>query len=186
MKTKELTLVSLFAALMVVGAYVSIPTPWVPLTFQPFFCCFAGVLLGSRLGALSQIVYILIGLCGVPVFQGGKAGPSVIVSTTFGYLIGFVISAYVIGQITETRKASIKNLSLGVLIGLAIIYIFGVAYLYVIVNFYIAKPMSIIKAIQAGFIPFIIKDLVLSGIVVTASYKIIPALNKAGLRIIKN
>ncbi|MFD3158398.1 biotin transporter BioY [Haloimpatiens sp. FM7330] len=183
MRTKDITLVGLFAALMVIGAYISIPTPWVPLTFQPFFACLAGVLLGSRLGALSQIVYVLIGLIGAPVFQGGSGGPGSILSPTFGYLIGFIIGAYVIGKITENRNINIKNLTVGIYCGLSIFYIFGVLYLYLILNFYLNKPINVAKALQLGFTPFIIKDLVFSGVAVIVAHKTLPALKKSGLSV---
>lgn len=69
METRELILVSLFAALTAIGAFIRIPIPYVPFTLQFLFCAFAGILLGSKLRAISQIVYVLVGLIGVPALQ---------------------------------------------------------------------------------------------------------------------
>ena len=100
MKTKNLILVSLFAALTAVGAFIRIPIPFVPFTLQYLFCAFAGILLGPKLGALSQIIYVGMGLIGIPVFTEG-GGIAYVFKPTFGYLIGFIVAAYVIGKIAE-------------------------------------------------------------------------------------
>ena len=71
----NLILIALFAALSVVGAFVKIPTPLVPFTLQTLFCVYAGFLLGARRGFASQLLYLLIGLIGIPVFALG-GGPS--------------------------------------------------------------------------------------------------------------
>ncbi|WP_171011340.1 biotin transporter BioY [Haloimpatiens lingqiaonensis] len=178
MKTRDITLTALFAALMVVGAYLSIPTPLVPLTFQAFFACLAGALLGAKLGALSQIIYILLGLIGIPVFQGGKAGPTTIVHPTFGYILGFAVGAYLIGKLIENRRATFKNLSIGIISGLIIMYAFGTIYFYFIMNFYMKNPMGIMKVIKVCVAPFIIKDILLSGVAAAIAKKVLPAIKK--------
>ena len=99
--TKEIILVALFAALTAAGAFIKIPIPYVPFTLQFLFCALAGILLGAKLGGLSQISYVAMGLIGIPVFTEG-GGPAYIFQPTFGYLIGFIMGSYVIGKITET------------------------------------------------------------------------------------
>lgn len=89
-KIKDLTLMALFAALTAVGAFITIPVPPVPFSLQIFFAILAGALLGSRRGAISVAVYVLLGLCGLPVFTKG-AGLSYIFQPTFGYLAGFIL-----------------------------------------------------------------------------------------------
>ncbi|MCK4308969.1 MAG: biotin transporter BioY, partial [Candidatus Atribacteria bacterium] len=69
-----MTLISLFAALTAVGAFISIPLHPVPITLQTLFTLLAGMILGSTLGATSQIIYVLLGIIGLPVFAGFKAG----------------------------------------------------------------------------------------------------------------
>jgi len=179
--TKELVLVTMFAALTAIGAFIRIPIPYVPFTLQFLFCAFSGILLGSRLGALSQIIYLFIGLMGIPVFtQGG--GPGYIFKPTFGYLLGFIIGAYVIGRLTER----IKKLTLGrafssIVAGMLFIYLIGVPYLYMIYNLYIGSPKSFKWAMVYGFLPFIGGDILLSFLIAIVSVKIIPILRKAKL-----
>lgn len=150
MKTKNLILVSIFAALTAIGAFIRIPIPYVPFTLQYLFCTLAGMVLGSRLGALSQIVYVFIGLIGIPVFTEG-GGPSYIFKPTFGYLIGFIVAAYVIGKITENIKTLTMQKAFFIsIIGLIIVYTLGVVYLYEIYNLYLGQVKSIAWAIKYG------------------------------------
>ena len=97
LNTKSLILCSLFAALISVGAFIKIPVPMVPFTLQVLFSTLAGLLLGPRLGVVSVGIYILLGLVGLPIFTNG-GGPSYIFQPTFGYLIGFIFGAYIIGK----------------------------------------------------------------------------------------
>lgn len=104
LKTKELTTCALFAALIAIGAFikVDIPLPMYTMhfTFQWFFVLMAGFLLGAKLATISVIVYLSIGLVGVPVFAAG-GGPAYIFRPGFGFLLGFVLAAFIIGTITE-------------------------------------------------------------------------------------
>ena len=88
MKTKDLVLCAMFVALIAVGAFIKIPVPVVPFTLQFLFTMLAGLLLGPVNGALAVVVYIVLGLIGLPIFtQGG--GPGYIFQPSFGYIIGF-------------------------------------------------------------------------------------------------
>jgi biotin transport system substrate-specific component len=182
LKTRDMILVALFAALMAVGAMVKIFFPVIPLTFQPFFCAFAGILLGARLGLMSQIVYIAIGLAGIPVFTEG-GGLMYVLKPSFGYLLGFAAGAYVIGIIAERLKVmNLKNALISVMSGLAVIYLIGVPYIYLIVKFYMNKAsMNIMGALSAGFFPFILKDLIMFVIVAVVAAQIVPILRRARL-----
>ena len=80
---RNLSLMALFAALTAVGAFITIPVPPVPFSLQIFFAILAGALLGSRQGAMSIVIYLLLGLCGLPVFTKG-AGLSYLLQPTFG------------------------------------------------------------------------------------------------------
>ena len=97
MKTRELVLCALFVALITVGTFVRIPVGADVYTLQFLFTLLAGLLLGERLGALAVLVYIALGLLGVPVFASG-GGPSYVLQPTFGYLIGFVVQAWLCGR----------------------------------------------------------------------------------------
>ena len=94
LKTNQLILCGMFSALIAVGAFIKIPVPVVPFTLQVLFTTLAGLLLGGNLGALSALIYMLLGLSGVPVFTEG-GGLSYLLKPTFGYIIGFVLGAYV-------------------------------------------------------------------------------------------
>ena len=90
MKTKDLVLCAMFVALIAVGAFIKVPVPVVPFTLQFLFTMLAGLLLGPVNGALAVVVYIVLGLVGLPIFtQGG--GPGYIFQPSFGYIIGFFI-----------------------------------------------------------------------------------------------
>ena len=94
----RLATASLMAALTAVSAYVTLPIGPVPITMQTCFVLLSGAVLGSRWGAGSQIVYVCLGLAGIPVFAGGMSGPGVVLSPTFGYIAGFVLAAFLTGR----------------------------------------------------------------------------------------
>lgn len=99
---REVALAGLFAALTAVGAMVSIPLPMgVPFSLQVLVSLLTGAVLGARAGALSQAIYLLMGAVGLPVFAGRTGGLQVLVGLTGGYLVGFVVAAWVVGRLTE-------------------------------------------------------------------------------------
>lgn len=178
-KTKDLVLAALFAALTAVGAFIRVPIPYVPFTLQVLFVFFAGSLLGSRLALISQLVYLGIGLIGIPIFTHG-GGPSYILQPTFGYLIGFAIGAYVIGKIIENlRDKTFINFLLANLSGLAVVYLFGVVYLYFNLNYIAATAISLSKAIKIGFLLPISGDLLLCIIAALISKNVISQVREA-------
>ncbi|NLU52920.1 MAG: biotin transporter BioY [Clostridiaceae bacterium] len=173
---RDLTKIALFTALTAVGAFIKIPLPYVPFTLQVFFVTLSGVLLGPKKGALSQLLYVLIGLLGVPIFtQGG--GLSYIFKPTFGYLIAFIPGAYITGLIVEKLQAkSVWKIFAAMIPGLFVIYLIGVTYLYIINNFYVGKDFSLWLSIYYGFIPFIGGDLLSSFLGAILSTKLMPIL----------
>ena len=144
---------SVFGAVTAAGAYMMIPLPPVPITLQTLFLYLAAALLGARLGALSQVVYLIVGIIGLPVFAGGKAGLGVLLGPTGGYLIGFVAGAYVIGKLVEIKKGPGPVwVALAMIAGTAVIYLFGVLQLMIIAK------LSMDKAVTVGVLPFLIGD----------------------------
>ena len=152
---RQMTLISLFAALTAVGAFISIPIYPVPLSLQTLFTLLAGMTLGSAMGgASSQIIYVLLGVIGLPVFAGFKAGIGILFGPTGGFLFGFIISAYVIGKMMELKKE--KNIFyylVAGLIGTIIIYITGITQLSLVTG------IGIKKAITVGMLPFLPGDI---------------------------
>ncbi len=148
--------VSLFSALTAVGSFIRVPLPIspVPITLQTLFTYMAGVLLGGYLGALSQLIYVLIGICGMPIFAGGNTGPSVLIGPTGGYLVGFITGAFVIGKMAEAKKnRGLLWLLTCMMIGTTIIYASGIIQL---MNW---MSIDFEKAIMIGVAPFIAGDL---------------------------
>lgn len=145
---------ALIAGLTAATAIVAIPIGSVPVTLQVFFVLLAGLVLGPAYGALSMIVYMLLGIVGLPVFAGGAAGIGVVVGPSGGYLFGFILAAVVIGTIGLRGKNSISQLALAMGAGIIAIYTLGVAQLSLVLG------MSLTQAFLAGAAPFIIFDII--------------------------
>ena len=179
--TKELVLISFFAALTAIGAFIRIPLPYVPFTLQYLFCAMGAIILGKKNGMIAQLVYVGIGLIGIPVFTKG-GGPQYIFEPTFGYLIGFIVGAYIIGLIMyKIKKINFVSVFISVTIGLIVIYAFGVIYLMFIENLYLGATMTIGQSILVGAVPFLPGDIFLSVIISIIAPNIIRKLNKSGI-----
>ena len=155
-KTRDITASALFAVLTMIGAWFSIPLPVtpIPITLQVFFVLLSGAILGGRLGGLSQVMYILLGLVGFPVFAGLASGPTVLVGPTGGYLIGFVVGAYVTGRVSQAREfPSFRWLIVATMSGLFPIYLLGNLWLWAWLR---SSPMILMFA---GILPFLPGDL---------------------------
>jgi biotin transport system substrate-specific component len=158
-KTNEIVMISLFAALTAVGAFVRIPIPYVPFTLQTLMVMLAGLVLGSRPAAMSQLLYLAMGLLGLPIFaQGG--GPSYILQPSFGFLVGFIAGAYLIARVVEeAEKLSFRRTLAALLLGQAAIYVLGIAYLHLNLNFIIHKPTSFLTTVKMGLLVFLPGDI---------------------------
>ncbi|MDP3012643.1 MAG: biotin transporter BioY [Candidatus Subteraquimicrobiales bacterium] len=170
MKARNMVLVALFAALACAGAVLLRlgGEAVVPFSIMPLVTMLSGALLGSKKGSLSMFVYLLIGLIGIPVFaKPPYGGLTYIFSPSFGFLIGFILGAFVVGKILElTKKRSAVAYFLATLGGLTAIYACGLPYLYLILNFYLGKSFSVVQTLKIGLLPFILFDLVKAAIVV--------------------
>lgn len=158
-QTRKLILAALFAALTAIGAFIRIPLPYVPVTLQVLFVTFAGLFLGPRYGALSQLVYIGVGLSGIPIFAKG-GGISYVLQPSFGFLVGFVPAAWSMGAMFERSGApTFKNAFIAAIFGQLFIYGIGLPYLYFMNNFYLSVPLPIEKLIWTGFSLFAVSGL---------------------------
>lgn len=181
MKTRNLLLVSLFVALTAVCAQISIPLPsGVPITLQILAVFLSGTILGAKLGFVSQLVYILLGVIGIPVFASSTSGLQILLGLTGGYIWSFPIASFIIGFITEniiTNKNPliIIRYSLSFLLGLITIYILGS------LQFYILSNIPYIDTLKLTILPFIIPDLIKIAISVPIALKIKKSLLKANL-----
>lgn len=153
---RKMVFASLFAAMTAAGAYIKIPLPFspVPVTMQVLFVFLAGAILKKKWGTLSLLVYSLLGIAGLPVFAGGASGIGVLFGPTGGYIIGFVLAAFIIGYLSEKdEKSGLLSNALYMGIGLIVIYAFGLAQLA-----FVAK-LGIVQAASVGMLPFLPGDL---------------------------
>ena len=149
--------VFIFIALTTAGAYIRIPLPFtpVPITLQTFFVLLAGAVLGKKLGSISQAGYLMFGIFGLPVFTGGLYGLARLFGPTGGYLIGFVLAAYMIGKLLDSdSNAGFIKITLVMLLGDIILLSSGAAYLSIIMHI----PLQ--TAFLIGFMPFVIGDII--------------------------
>jgi len=172
---KDITQIGIFTALTAVGAFISIPIGPVPITLQSFFILLSGIILGSKKAMFSQITYLLLGLIGFPIFSGFSGGLQHIFKPSFGFIIGYVAAAYVVGKLTEEKTAS-QYLWAAVLAGTLIIYTFGLPYMYYILNIMLNSNLSIVKILQLGMFAFIPGDMLKAVIIVFFAQKISPLL----------
>lgn len=173
--TRDLIITSLFTALTAIGGFVSIPLGPVPITLQTIFVVLSGLILGAKLGALSQIIYVILGLIGLPIFAGGTGGLTSVVSPSFGFVIGFIVAAYVIGKLTEKNK-SLSTIIYSVVLGSFVIYFIGVPYFYFIFTSYLGKSINFYGALKYACLPFIPGDIVKAVISIILAKKLLPML----------
>ncbi len=163
MNSKDVAFAGLFAALTAVGAQISVPIGPVPFTFQVFFVLLSGILMGARLGFLSQLAYIIIGAVGFPVFAEFSGGFAHLYGPTGGYLVAFPIAALLTGYITERSNESAMGMAIGVLFGLAVIYLLG----WLRLGFYLGG--NFVKALELGVLPFLPLDLIKAALAVATA-----------------
>ena len=157
-KSAALAKCALFTVLMVVSAFVSIPFPPVPLTFQTVVAVAAGLFLGPAYGTAAVGVYIFMGLVGLPVFSGG-GGFAYVVQPTFGYIVGFAAAAFVAGVFCK-EKISWRRAVLAACAGVLANYLIGVPYFLIIWKFYMHNGAVWQAAVLYNFLYFP-KDIVL-------------------------
>ena len=178
-RVRDVLLVVAGALLTAVCAQISIRVPGspVPITGQTFAVVLAGAALGSVRGGLSQLLYLALGLV-APVYAGGTQGSGVLFGSSGGYIVGFVIAAFVIGAIAE-RGGDRRVLSafLAFAVGQLIIFGIGVPWLKV------SAGMSWTTAIHEGFTIFILGGLVkaaAAGLLTPTAWRILGALRRQG------
>jgi biotin transport system substrate-specific component len=169
---RDLILIMLGTLFVAALAQVKIALPFtpIPLTGQTFAVLLVGATLGSNRGAASMLLYVIFGALGLPVFAGGASGIAYLSGATLGYLVGFVIAAYIIGLLAERGlERRVRTSIIPFFVGTIIIYVCGVAWLAVMLG-------SISKAIVVGLLPFLIGDtikLIAASLVLPAAWKLV-------------
>src|SRR5690625_1764953 len=181
-KTFKLVIGAMFVALTAIGANITTILPFlvvggVPITLQTFFAVMAGLVLGSRLGAFSMFVYMILGLVGAPVFAQFKGGAAMILSPTFGFILSFILVAYVAGKIVEMKQAKISYI-IAALVGMSINYVFGTNWMYAAYVLWFEAPGQFsYKIAWLWMVAPLPKDIILSVVAGLFAYR----LHKYGL-----
>ena len=157
-KTYDLVYIAVFAVLMAVCSWISVPTA-VPFTLQTFAVFMAVGVLGGRRGTMSVALYIILGAVGVPVFAGMTGGIGILTGTTGGYIVGFLFSALVIWAMEKIpgKKSVIQILSMAV--GLIVCYAFGTVW-FMAVYMKTSGPVGLMAVLGWCVIHFIIPDII--------------------------
>jgi biotin transport system substrate-specific component len=183
LRTVDLTLASMFIVLLAVGANITTFVPFlvvggVPITLQTFFAILAGLVLGSRLGVITTSVYAFIGLVGIPVFAQFGAGLGHLFKPTFGFILSYILVAYIVGKMVEKKK-KVSSFIIAALVGMVINYVIGTNWMYFAYKIWAEAPegftyslawlwmlaplpKDIILAVFAGIMAYRLKTTVLS------------------------
>jgi biotin transport system substrate-specific component len=149
--TAEIARCALFTALIAVGAFVTVPLGPVPFTLQTFAVLLAGMVLGPRLGVLSIVAYLALGLV-APVYAGGASGVGALLGPTGGYLLAFIPAVMVTGVVASGEVVSTGRLVFAGLLGLLPVYAIGATWLA------LQLDLSAAAAVSAGVLPFVVID----------------------------
>ena len=149
--TRELATAALFTAILAASAFVAIPVGSVPFTLQVYVVLLAGMVLGPRLGVLSVLAYLVLGLV-APVYAGGASGLGALFGPTGGYLFGFIGAALVSGLIAGTGERRMRRLLIAGLGGLVPIYVLGPVWLA------LQLDLTTGAAVLTGVVPFVWLD----------------------------
>lgn len=156
--TANLVLMALFAAIICVLAPISLPIGPVPISLTNLVIYIAAYVLGWKRGTITYIVYLLIGMAGLPVFSGFEGGVGKVVGPTGGYLIGFVFMAMICGKVTEIFAKTTwvhRGVHLaGMIVSTALVYAFGTCW------FCLSTGTGVGAAMAICVIPFIPGDLI--------------------------
>jgi biotin transport system substrate-specific component len=156
LKIKDLCIMAISLAIIIVASKINIQIGPIPLTLQTFSVFIVSLLLGSFKAFIVFLVYIILGLIGIPVFSSG-GGIAYIYMPSFGFIIGFLLSAPIIGIASKSNKFYLKYILS--MVGLLIINVCGVSYMYIIFNYYKGVNKDLLNILQIGVLPFIIKDI---------------------------
>ncbi|MCL9970300.1 biotin transporter BioY [Anoxybacillus kestanbolensis] len=185
MRTKDLTFIAMFAALMAIGANITSWAPFlviggVPITLQTFFCVLAGAIFGAKRGAMAMTVYMLIGLFGAPVFARFSGGFSTVIAPTFGFILSFILAAYVTGLLIEkSTNRSIARFITATIIGMVINYVVGTNWMYAAFKLWAEAPEGFSYAMAWSWMLVPLpKDIILSIVAGIIAPRIYKALNQ--------
>ncbi len=170
----------MFTAVIAASAILTrfLPVAVVPYSLQSLLVFLAGGVLNRRTAALSILAYILLGLVGIPVFASPPyGGPGYFLMPSFGFLLGFILTAWIVSFCLERWGNSLMAHILSVIAGIAAMYLIGLPYLFIILKFYLGQAVDVGYIIKIGLIPFIGLDLIKASIAAFISYQVRKNLN---------
>jgi biotin transport system substrate-specific component len=172
--TYQIALMGIMAAVMCILGPLSIPIPFspVPISFTNLAIYFTVFILGWKRGTISYLIYMLIGLVGLPVFSGFAGGPGKLMGPTGGYIIGFIFMALIAGFFIEKYNGKVYMYVIGLILATCIAYLLGTAWLSYQVH------LTFWQALMAGVIPYLIGD----GVKIAIAVIIGPILRKRLIR----
>ena len=177
-KTRNLVLCAMCAAITCILAPISVPIGPVPISLCTFAVMLAGVLLGAKFGFISQLIYVLLGAVGVPVFAGYSAGVSCIAGMTGGYIVAYPVLALLTGLLywkfgkNKSGKLRVLWMLLAMAIGTVVLYAFGTAW------FCAVSGTGVAAAMGMCVIPFLPGDILKMIVVVLISLPLEKAIAK--------
>lgn len=161
-KTRDIVYMSVFTAMISICSWISIPAS-IPFTLQTMGVFTTVGLLGGKRGTLTVLTYILLGAIGIPVFAGFTGGVSVLLGTTGGYIIGFLLSALLMWGIETIMGRNQIVLAFSMVAGLIVCYVFGTAWFMLIYTQH-SGVIGLSTVLGLCVIPFIIPDLIKIGV----------------------
>lgn len=170
MNTRKTLLIALFAGLIIVGTFIKVPLPPVPITLQTFFVILAALLGGIQIGFTSVCIYLILGIIGLPVFTSG-GGLAALIGPTGGYLLAMIPVSLIagifsnIGYKSQNKKKLLIYTIIGGLIASLTFYLIGIPWLM------ISLSLEFEKAIKVGMLPFLIGDSIKLIVAVIITYK---------------
>jgi len=179
---------ALICALTCAGGFIKIPLPMLDITLQTFFACMAGLFLGKKWGALSQAIYMLLGLIGIPIFSRG-GGITYVFMPSFGFILGFILCAFICGilrdrlfkdfYLDKIKITDYLKVFLICLAGIFGVYLIGAPYMLMILSFYLKQTQAVVSAAALSLPLYVLGDLVSLIVLVLATpvlYKRVPRL----------
>lgn len=169
-KTQDIVFIALFAVMIAVCSWISIPTT-IPFTMQTFAVYLTLNFLGGKKGTVSVCIYILLGLIGLPVYANFTSGIGMLMGTTGGYMIGWIFSGLVMWLIEKLIGRKLWAQAVSMLVGLLVCYIAGTAW-FIVVYAQSSGPVGLWTALLWCVIPFVIPDLVKLGLALWLSQRL--------------
>ena len=171
-KTIDIVMVSLAAALMCICSWIQIPSA-VPFTLQTFAVFFIALVLGTWKSLAAMLIYILLGIVGLPVFSGFQSGIGALLGATGGFVIGFILSVLIVSLSAGRKGSSLPFKIIGLAVGLAVCYATGTLWYAVVYG-----GGSVVGALGVCVVPFVIPDIVKVSLALIIAEKVSPTIRK--------